>query len=167
MRKHKLRNKLLSMTLCLTMAAAALSGCGSSASGSQTTESAAEASVSDIVTAAQTEKVDTSTVTGKEDNMTLVVGASSDTTTLDPHCAGNSAAVNVLLPVVEQLVRYDADGNLVNWLCEDWEMLDTKTWKFYLRKGVKFHNGEEMKASDVVFSFREQPPLMQQMFLIL
>lgn len=154
MRKHKLRNKLLSLTLCMTMAAAALTGCGSSASGTQAPEKTTTATLSDIVTSAQTEKVDTATVTGKEDNMTLVVGASSDTTTLDPHCAGNSAAVNVLLPVVEQLVRYDADGNLVNWLCEDWEMLDTRTWKFYLRKGVKFHNGEEMKASDVVFSFK-------------
>nr|WP_283244265.1 glutathione ABC transporter substrate-binding protein [Wansuia hejianensis] len=38
-------------------------------------------------------------------------------------------------------------------LAESWKQVDDKTWEFKLRQGVKFHNGEEMKASDVVFSF--------------
>ena len=155
--KKKIVKRALSLVVSLTMMTGILAGCGASKATSSATTATETASTTDnsaIVSEAITEKVDASTVKGKADNKTLVVGASSDTTTLDPHCAGNSAAVNVLLPVVEQLVRYDADGNLVNWLCENWEMMDTKTWKFYLRKGVKFHNGEEMKASDVVYSFK-------------
>ena len=96
---------------------------------------------------------DPTLVKGKADNKDLVVAYNADTTTLDPHCAGNSAAVNVLMPVMEQLVKYDENGELQPWLAESWEVLDDHSWEFHLRKGVKFHNGEEMKASDVVFSF--------------
>ena len=129
---------------------------GTETSGAQSTEAAQEAAAAqaeEAMARAQKE-VDPSTVKGKENNKDLVVAFGSDTTTLDPHCAGNSAAVNVLLPVVEQLVRYDADGNLQPWLAESYEILDPQTIQFHLRKGVKFHNGEEMKASDVVFSFK-------------
>ncbi len=41
------------------------------------------------------------------------------------------------------------------WLCpcRTWEIVDDCTYVFKLREGVKFHNGEELKASDVAFSF--------------
>lgn len=93
-------------------------------------------------------------VTGKADKNTLVVANMGDARTVDPHGAGESTSVNALLPVVETLVSYDADGNVQPLLAEKWEEIDSQTWKFYLRKGVKFHNGEEMKASDVVYSFK-------------
>lgn len=114
----------------------------------------ASASSSAPTVSLTTKTVDMSTVEGKQNNKDLVVGTSSDTTTLDPIEAGNSAAVEVLNPVVEQLVRYDADHKLQPWLAESWEQVDSQTFKFHLRKGVKFQNGEEMKASDVVFSFK-------------
>ena len=125
----------------------------SSAQSTEAAQDAAAAQAEEAMKRAQKE-VDPSTVKGKENNKDLVVAFGSDTTTLDPHCAGNSAAVNVLLPVVEQLVRYDADGNLQPWLAECYEILDPQTIQFHLRKRVKFHNGEEKKASDVVFSFK-------------
>ena len=37
-------------------------------------------------------------------------------------------------------------------LAESWENPNAKEYIFKLRKGVKFHNGEELKASDVAFS---------------
>lgn len=92
--------------------------------------------------------------TGKADKTTLVVVTGSDARTIDPHGAGDSNSVNALMPVVETLVGNDAEGNLVPILAEKWERIDDMSWKFYLRKGVKFHNGEELKASDVVFSFK-------------
>lgn len=147
--------RLISFSLAAVMALSA-TACGkreeepTSASASSVEKESSESAV----LPSSDEVIDISQITGKKDNKDLVVGASADTTTLDPHCAGNSASVNVLLPVVEQLVRYDADGNLQPWLAESWEILDDHSWEFHLRKGVKFHNGEEMKASDVVFSFQ-------------
>lgn len=43
--------------------------------------------------------------------------------------------------------------NVIPSLATEWEQVDELTWLFHLKKGVLFHNGEEMKASDVVFSF--------------
>ncbi|MFC7233630.1 ABC transporter substrate-binding protein [Saliphagus sp. GCM10025308] len=39
------------------------------------------------------------------------------------------------------------------WLATDWEQVEDTVWEFSLREGVTFHNGEEMTADDVVFSF--------------
>lgn len=91
---------------------------------------------------------------GKADPSTLVIASMADARSVDPHGAGDSLSVNALLPVVETLVVYGEDGQIKPHLAEKWEQIDSQTWKFFLRKGVKFHNGEEMKASDVVYSFK-------------
>jgi len=60
----------------------------------------------------------------------------------------------VLKPLWENLLNRDAKGNLIPMLAERWEVLDGgRTWKFHLRKGVRFHNGSEVTAEDVKFSF--------------
>lgn len=85
---------------------------------------------------------------------TLTVGVAADAASLDPHIGISSASLNAMNPVFETLTRYDDNGEIIPLLAESWEQLDELSWKFNLRKGVKFHNGEEMKASDVVFSFK-------------
>jgi peptide/nickel transport system substrate-binding protein len=60
----------------------------------------------------------------------------------------------VLKPLWENLLNRDAKGNLIPMLAERWEVLDGgRTWKFHLRKGVRFHKGSEVTAEDVKFSF--------------
>ena len=44
------------------------------------------------------------------------------------------------------------DFQLVNRLAERWEQRDPQTMRFYLRKGIKFHNGAEVNADDVKYS---------------
>src|SRR5947209_9204360 len=39
-------------------------------------------------------------------------------------------------------------------LAERWQVLDGgRTWRFHIRKGVRFHNGAELTAEDVRFTF--------------
>ena len=66
---------------------------------------------------------------------------------------------------VETVVRVEPDGDGARlWVAmrpqrftplfaERFERLDLQTWKFYLRKGVKFHNGNPFTAADVKFTF--------------
>jgi peptide/nickel transport system substrate-binding protein len=52
------------------------------------------------------------------------------------------------------LTRMRADLSVEPDLAEKWEYApDLKSWTFHLRRGVKFHNGREMKAADVVATF--------------
>src|SRR5947207_6270460 len=56
----------------------------------------------------------------------------------------------VLKPMLENLLNRDLkSGELSPMLAERWEALEGgKAWRFYLRKGVRFHNGQEMTAED-------------------
>jgi peptide/nickel transport system substrate-binding protein len=61
----------------------------------------------------------------------------------------------VLKPLYENLLTRDPKtGELAPLLAERWQVLDGgRTWKFDLRKGVRFHNGAELTAEDVRFTF--------------
>lgn len=52
--------------------------------------------------------------------------------------------------VLESLMDLDKEGRPVPLLATKWEQRDPKTWRLYLRKGVKFHNGDIFSARDVV-----------------
>jgi peptide/nickel transport system substrate-binding protein len=58
----------------------------------------------------------------------------------------------VLYNVQECLVKVDRQGKLVPWLAERWTITDDRTYTFFLKRGVRFHNGRELKAADVKFA---------------
>ncbi|UYV36750.1 ABC transporter substrate-binding protein [Rhodobacteraceae bacterium D3-12] len=56
--------------------------------------------------------------------------------------------------IVEGLVTYGSDFSIVPMLAETYEVSDDgRTYTFHLRKGVKFHNGQEMTAKEVAWSW--------------
>jgi peptide/nickel transport system substrate-binding protein len=61
----------------------------------------------------------------------------------------------VLKPMYENLLTRDPKtGELAPLLAERWQVLDGgRAWKFHIRKGVRFHNGAELTAEDVRFTF--------------
>ncbi|NBD23310.1 ABC transporter substrate-binding protein [Paenibacillus glycinis] len=70
----------------------------------------------------------------------------------DMHYAGESHLVNQLF---DGLVRMSPGGEAaLPHLAHAWEIDESRRrWTFFLRKGVLFHNGREMTAADVKFSF--------------
>jgi peptide/nickel transport system substrate-binding protein len=63
-------------------------------------------------------------------------------------------------PMYESLLNWDKNLNIVPALATSYKVRDQKTIDFTLRKGVKFHNGDELTAADCVYSFQQQlnPP---------
>ena len=53
---------------------------------------------------------------------------------------------------MEGLIKRDKDLKIIPGLAERWEVLEPTRWRFHLRKGVKFHDGADFTADDVVFS---------------
>ncbi len=78
--------------------------------------------------------------------------ASRDLTSFDPAKANDGSVFTLNGNLYDRLVELDSDATIVPGLAEKWETADQKVWTFTLRKGVKFHNGDELKADDVVFS---------------
>ena len=83
---------------------------------------------------------------------TLVVADQYDPTTLDPIGHNDYPTSRACSHIYDTLIFLNPDGTLRPGLAESWEFLTDKDYKMTLRKGVKFHNGEELKAEDVKFS---------------
>lgn len=92
-------------------------------------------------------------ITRKNPADTLVVAQGADAKSLDPHATNDQPSSRVTKQIYNTLVFATEDMEIVPALAESWEKVDDLTWEFKLAQGVKFHNGEELKASDVKFTF--------------
>ncbi|WP_418316789.1 ABC transporter substrate-binding protein [Piscinibacter sakaiensis] len=86
--------------------------------------------------------------------VTLRVANQGDATSMDPHSLNESLQLTFTNNIYEPLVSRDKKLGLVPGLATKWSQTSPTVWRFELRKGVKFHDGSEMTADDVVFSFR-------------
>ncbi|MDE4143649.1 MULTISPECIES: ABC transporter substrate-binding protein [Rhodobacterales] len=75
-----------------------------------------------------------------------------DALTMDPHSQNEGPTIAMNGQIYESLVTRDADLTLQPELAESWEA-GSDGWTFKLREGVKFHDGADFTAEDVVFSF--------------
>lgn len=86
---------------------------------------------------------------------TLTVALSGDVPSLDPSKDTSPIGLNFRLNVFEALTQLDRDGSVLPRLAESWTFSEDLTqWTFTLRPGVRFHNGTELTADDVVFSLQ-------------
>jgi oligopeptide transport system substrate-binding protein len=78
----------------------------------------------------------------------------NDPSSLDPVKLVDLYGVAVANQIFDGLVAFDAHLNVVPDLAQSWSASrDGLVWTFHLRQGVQFHNGREMSAEDVVYSF--------------
>ena len=76
-------------------------------------------------------------------------------TGIDPLKLNTPGAIAIVQQVAEYLVWVEPDLTLRPVLATAWEASDgNRTWTFQLRRGVRFHDGREMTAADVVATFR-------------
>ncbi|MDT1060775.1 ABC transporter substrate-binding protein [Paracoccus sp. CPCC 101403] len=78
----------------------------------------------------------------------------ADIYSLDPNSIPSTSNLAFLNHIYEGLVRYDKQFKLEPALATSWELVDGKFWRFKLREGVKFHDGADFTADDVVASFK-------------
>jgi peptide/nickel transport system substrate-binding protein len=83
---------------------------------------------------------------------TLRYANQGDLKSLDPYSLNETTAYAHLGQVYEGLITRDKDLKIIPALAESWETLEPTRWRFHLRQGVKFHNGDPFTADDVVFS---------------
>jgi len=85
----------------------------------------------------------------------LVVAVQKIPAVMEPMRVNSNVHMRILYNIGETLIKIDYKNNmaLIPGLAKEWKRLDDRTIEFKLRQGVKFHNGEEMTAEDVAFSF--------------
>jgi peptide/nickel transport system substrate-binding protein len=82
----------------------------------------------------------------------LVTAQSGDVSKFDPHFSTSSNDVRVSFNVFDNLVSRHPDGKLYPSLATEWKLEGQTTWRFKLRQGVKFHNGDPFTSADAKYS---------------
>ncbi|WP_421994622.1 ABC transporter substrate-binding protein [Reyranella sp.] len=88
-------------------------------------------------------------------SITIAVQQIANSASLEPLREQSNVGQRVFSFLFEPLIMQNLLGKLESkpGLAESWKRIDERTVEFTLRKGVKFHNGDEMTADDVVFTF--------------
>jgi peptide/nickel transport system substrate-binding protein len=82
----------------------------------------------------------------------LRIALHTDPLTLDPHLRNEALTYSVMRNLYEGLTAFDAEMRIAPALAASWENPNDLTWVFHLRPGVRFHDGRELTAADVVWS---------------
>ncbi|QEQ97413.1 ABC transporter substrate-binding protein [Neptunomonas concharum] len=85
---------------------------------------------------------------------TLKMAYDADPVSLDPYEQLSGGTLQLSHMTHDPLVRWDRNFGFEARLAEKWERIDDKTMRFHLRKGVKFHSGNDFTAKDVAFTFK-------------
>ncbi len=93
----------------------------------------------------------TSGLAAAKDSINVAVG--SPPQTMNPHGSDSDANLGIMANIFEGLLYRDIEGHLVPGLATSYERLDDLTWRFTLRQGVKFHNGNDFTWEDVKYTF--------------
>ncbi len=89
---------------------------------------------------------------GVAEARTVRWAAAGDPNTMDPHSQNVGTVTMVLQQVYDALIARNPDLSLRPGLATAWTQVAPDRWRFTLRPGVRFHEGEAFTADDVVFS---------------
>ena len=156
--------------ICLTLSLALMLGaCGSSKPAATPTavpptetpvpaeepaveEKSEEAAVSEETAADSGTTAEAAAAPKAGGSITIAISQDLDQS-LDPHVSTSAGKREIFFNIFEGLVKADPDGNFVPALAESFEISDdATTFTFHIRKGVKFHNGADLTAEDVIYT---------------
>ena len=137
------RSRILALVLVLAMIFG--TGCGTGASSGVASQSTASGSASEA---------NSESAPAEEGSRDVVVAMAQDVSSLYAYEKGSYTNNQVLWHPYEALISKNAEMEFIPLLAESWEMADDNlTWTFHLREGVKFHDGSDFTAEDVVASY--------------
>ncbi|SIS79408.1 ABC transporter substrate-binding protein [Neptunomonas antarctica] len=85
---------------------------------------------------------------------TLRMAYDADPVSLDPYEQLSGGTLQLSHMTYDPLVRWDRSLGFEPRLAEKWERIDDNTMRFHLRKGVKFHSGNDLSTKDIAFTFK-------------
>lgn len=88
----------------------------------------------------------------------FVYASQGDPRTLDPHAMNEQLTLSIQTQIYDTLVGRGKNLELVPSIATSWENTGGTTWRFKLRRGVKFHEGQALTAEDVAFSINRGKP---------
>ena len=152
--------KITSLVLCMLMVVGMVSGCGSSSTPPPAAP-ATPAANTPATPAANTPAANTPAAPAPADanyKEDIIVGISGKIISLDPQENSNTQHNYYFRMVFDTLLDFDnANLSLKPNLATEWSTDDALTYTFKLRDDAVFHNGEPVKASDVVWTFERAP----------
>ena len=149
--------------MVLSAAAALFTGCGSKEAPADTTQAGGSKETEAAGSTAASENKETESK-GSSSKDTLIIATANETPSVTTNLH-NAVAGDYINQMTHNSLFY-TDENLEPQPClvESYEIVSDTEWVFKLKQGVKFHNGEELKASDVKFSLeraKEMPRVKQ------
>src|SRR6266540_2130119 len=91
------------------------------------------------------------------DAQELKIGLSAEPSSIDPHFHNLTPNNSLTSHIFERLTTQDENQLLKPELAQSWRPTDDTTWEFKLRSGVKFSDGSEFTANDVIYSVCRAP----------
>jgi peptide/nickel transport system substrate-binding protein len=87
------------------------------------------------------------------DNNTLIIAIESNPTNLDPRFSMDAVSAKITRLIFNGLLRRNENMELISDLAERWEMQNDVTYMFYIKKGIKFHDGIKLTSKDVKYTY--------------
>lgn len=134
--KKKMIQKIAVLMAAILAMATVLVGCGSD-------DAAVPAAESSVVA---------STGTEGEGEKVFKMAFSGDIVSFDPAYGYDGITCKIQPQVLETLLTFDKDNQLVNQLITGWEQPDEVTYVYHVRDDIKFSDGNPMTMEDVLFS---------------
>ena len=82
----------------------------------------------------------------------LVWAQGGDISKFDPHFSTSSNDIRVSFNLFDNLVSRRPDGKLYPMLATEWKLEGQTAWRFKIRQGVKWHNGDAFSSADARYS---------------